>query len=137
MTSARNSAGNGFGTSLILPARTNPHRSGVNQTGGSPDRSREQLVIDLLDESRAMLVIRGGSRTTEEIDWAVTRDVGVVPLACSGGAAYEYWEANRSNPPDLGSRPTDTTLWARLNDAKPANAARAAHELLAQAMYQG
>ncbi|WP_415880989.1 macro domain-containing protein [Mycobacterium intracellulare] len=36
MTSARNSAGNGLGTRLILPARTNPHRSGVNQTGGRP-----------------------------------------------------------------------------------------------------
>lgn len=38
MTSARNSAGNGFGTRLILPARRNPHRSGVNQSGGNPFR---------------------------------------------------------------------------------------------------
>ncbi|MDO3636041.1 SIR2 family protein [Mycolicibacterium arseniciresistens] len=100
------------------------------------DRTREELVVDLLDESRAMLVVRGGSKTTEEIEWAVARDVGVVPLACSGGAAYDYWEANQTAPPGLGARPTDTGLWARLNDPDPANAAEAAHQLLAQAMYQ-
>ena len=30
MTSRRNSAGNGLGTMLILPARPKPHRQGVN-----------------------------------------------------------------------------------------------------------
>ncbi len=100
------------------------------------DRARENLVIDLLDESRAMLVIGGGSKTAEEIQWAVARDVGIVPLACSGGAAYSYWDANKNAPPDLGTRPTDAALWARLNDPDPANAAEAAHQLLAQAMYQ-
>jgi len=100
------------------------------------DRTRENLVIDLLDESRAMLVVCGGSKTAEEIEWAVLREVGVVPLACSGGAAYDYWAANLSAPPDLGARPTDVALWTRLNDPDPANAAAAAHQLLAQAMYQ-
>lgn len=100
------------------------------------DRTRDDLVIDLLDESRAMLVVRGGSKTAEEIEWATIRDVGVVPLACSGGAAYDYWAANRSAPPDLGARPTDPALWERLNDPDPANAADAAHQLLTQAMYQ-
>lgn len=100
------------------------------------DRTREDLVIDLLDESRAMLVVGGGSKTTEEIEWAAARDVGVVPLASSGGAAYDYWAANETAPPDLGGRPTDAGLWARLNDPDPASAADAAHQLLAQAMYQ-
>lgn len=100
------------------------------------DRSREQLVTGLLDESRAMLVICGGSRTTEEIEWAVSRDVGVVPLASSGGAAYSYWEAHKSNPPVLGGRPTPVGAWERLNAADPANAAEVAHTLLEQAMYQ-
>src|SRR5687768_7131652 len=36
MTSRRNSAGNGLTTMLILPARPQPHRQGVNRTGGSP-----------------------------------------------------------------------------------------------------
>lgn len=44
MTSARNSAGNGFGTRSILPARTNPHRSGVNRTGGSPCRNHHKEI---------------------------------------------------------------------------------------------
>lgn len=34
-----------FSTRSILPARTNPHRSGVNQTGGSPLRANEELAI--------------------------------------------------------------------------------------------
>jgi hypothetical protein len=100
------------------------------------DRAREELVIDLLDESRALLVVCGGARTTEEIEWAVCRAVGVVPLACSGGAAYRYWEDNQANPPKLGGRRTDPAIWARLNDSDPAVAAKAAHQLLQQAMYQ-
>jgi hypothetical protein len=99
--------------------------------------SRETLVASLLAESRALLAIRGGDRTGEEIDWAVARDVGVVPLACSGGAALEYWSANRNNPPDLGGMPIDPDLWEPLNDPDLAVAAAAAHRLLIQAMYQG
>src|SRR3712207_8260441 len=38
ITSRRNSGGNGLGRMLILPARPQPHRQGVNRTGGSPDR---------------------------------------------------------------------------------------------------
>jgi hypothetical protein len=34
-TSRRNSTGNAFGMMNILPARTNPHRQGVNRAGGS------------------------------------------------------------------------------------------------------
>jgi hypothetical protein len=101
------------------------------------DMSRETLVASLLDESRALLAIRGGERTSEEIEWAANRDVGVVPLACSGGAANSYWAANRNYPPDLGGLPTDPELWERLNDADTAIAAQAAHQLLVQAMYQG
>jgi hypothetical protein len=100
------------------------------------DRSRDNLVIDLLDESRALLVVCGGAKTAEEIVWATDRDVGVVPLACSGGAAYKYWEANRTDPPDLGGRPTDSALWESLNASDPTVAAAAAYRLLRQAMYQ-
>ncbi len=38
-TSSRNSAGNALGMVTILPVRANPHRSGANQTLGSPLRS--------------------------------------------------------------------------------------------------
>ena len=36
ITSRRNSSGYGVGIALILPARPQPHRQGVNRTGGSP-----------------------------------------------------------------------------------------------------
>jgi hypothetical protein len=58
-------------------------------------------------------------------------------LACSGGAAYEYWAANRTAPPDLGGLPTNPALWEALNDSDPDAAAATAHQLLMQGMYQG
>ncbi|WP_231513527.1 helix-turn-helix domain-containing protein, partial [Mycobacterium paragordonae] len=67
MTSARNSAGKGFGTILILPARTNPHRSGVNRTGGSPksnvpvlERLRRGPATLSIDEAAEILGISRG-----------------------------------------------------------------------------
>ncbi|WP_084260269.1 SIR2 family protein [Mycobacterium avium] len=114
------------------PAQLQERVGTVNFT----DMSRETLVVSLLAESRALLAIRGGERTAEEIDWAAKRDVGVVPLACSGGAAQAYWAAHRDNPPELGGLPTDPGLWERLNNPDAAVAAEAAHQLLAQAMYQ-
>lgn len=98
------------------------------------DLEREPLVQSLLDESRAVLVLGGGARTTEEIAWATELGLGVVPLGASGGAAHEYWEQYRADPPDLGGRQTDRATWARLG-ADVDVAARAAAQLLAQAMY--
>lgn len=100
------------------------------------DLDRERLVVSLLDESRALVVIRGGDRTKDELEWAQTRDVGIVPLAASGGTAHAYWLDHRVNPPPLGGRPVDMDAWARLDDARPVIAARAARDLLRQAMYQ-
>jgi hypothetical protein len=100
------------------------------------DKSREMLVTSLLDDSRALLAIRGGSRTSEEIDWATCRHVGVVPLGGSGGAAHDYWAAHHSDPPDLGGRRTDPVVWDALGSRDPSAAADAAHRLLRQAMYQ-
>lgn len=99
------------------------------------DLEREPLVRSVLDESRAVVVLRGGARTTEEIDWALGYGVGVVPLASSGGAAYEYWHRLRDAPPDLGGQPTDREEWERLNSPDPAVGSRAARRLLDRAMY--
>lgn len=98
------------------------------------DRDRESLARDVLDESRAVLVLGGGERTQEEIAWAIELGLGVVPLAASGGAAKTYWEIHRTAPPDLGGRATDAATWERLG-ADLDVAARAAATLLAQAMY--
>jgi hypothetical protein len=97
--------------------------------------TREQLVPDVLANCRALLAIRGGDRTREEIDWALERGVGVVPLAASGGAARQYWSDHQDAPPDLGGRAADHKVWARLNSPDASVAARAAVQLLKQAMY--
>lgn len=100
------------------------------------DLTREQLVPSILDSCRALVAICGGSRTAEEIAWALDRNVPVIPLAASGGAARDYWEANRTAPPDTGSRPTDPGTWDLLNDDDAHVAARAVKRILDQAMYK-
>ncbi len=99
------------------------------------DLEREPLVHGVLDESRAVVVVKGGRRTAEEIDWALGFGAGVVPLASSGGAAHDYWQRHHGAPPDLGGQPTDSEEWERLNSADPTVTARAAVRLLDQAMY--
>lgn len=97
---------------------------------------REDLALKVLDESRAMLVIGGGSRTAEEIGWANERGVGVVPLAASGGAAHDYFEAVSADPPSLGAADVSTKTWSNLNNPNLGIACSAAMDLLRQAMYQ-
>lgn len=99
------------------------------------DDEREPLVNRILDECRAVVAVGGGKRTWEEIDWANSYGVGVVPLPGAGGTAREYWELNRSSPPDLGGQETSTEVWSRLGDPDSTVAARAAVVLLEQAMY--
>lgn len=99
------------------------------------DLEREPLVRGLLDESRAVLVVRGGKRTKEEVRWAEEFGAGVVPLAAAGGYGREYWEQHRAQPPELGGQATDPSTWERLGDSNVRVAADATYELLAQAMY--
>jgi hypothetical protein len=99
------------------------------------DLEREDLVAELLDESRAVVAVGGGDRTREEIARATTIGAGVVPLPAAGGAAKEYWTQHKSAPPDLGGQKTSATTWDRLGDSDLAVATRAAVELLEQAMY--
>lgn len=99
------------------------------------DLEREDLVAGVLDQCRALVAVCGGHRTAEEIAWASDRRVAVIPIASSGGAAHDYWEAHRSAPPDIGSRPTDAHTWDLLGDNNSTTAARAAKKLLVQAMY--
>ncbi|WP_231959282.1 SIR2 family protein [Paraoerskovia marina] len=100
------------------------------------DLTREPLVKGTLAESRAMVVIEGATRTKEEIIWAAEAGLGVVPIAGSGGAAQEYWQENRDNPPELGGQTVDIAVWERLGSDDPHVAARAAVALLSQAMYE-
>ena len=100
------------------------------------DLTREELIPAVLDDCRALIAICGGDRTAQEISWATDRRVAVIPIAAAGGAARDYWEAHKSDPPSIGSRPTDPATWERLNDPDPTIAARAAKKLLDQAMYK-
>lgn len=100
------------------------------------DVDRVPLIQGILRESRALLALRGGRRTAEEIRWAEAADVGIVPLAASGGSARSYWESLPA-PPLLGGKPADPGDWADLNHSDREVAARAAHRLLRQAMYAG
>ena len=115
------------------PPEDRPERVG---TAIYSDLGREDLVPSVLDSCRALIAINGGRRTSEEISWAADRRVAVIPLAAAGGAALKYWEDYAADPPDIGSRPTDRTTWALLNDSDPLTAARAAKRLLDQAMYE-
>lgn len=100
-------------------------------------KEREELVPWLLDECRAMLVIGGSSRTEEEIAWAETAGVPVIPVGQSGGAAQEYWRKHLASPPEVGGRETSPELWGRIGNEDSDVAARAALELLDHAMYFG
>lgn len=99
------------------------------------DLDREPLVATLLDGSRALVAVGGSAGTREEIEWARQRGVGVVALAGAGGAAETYWQDQRSDPPELGGMPVNCEDWERLGHVNPVVAARAALDLLTQAMY--
>jgi hypothetical protein len=115
------------------PAPPMPKRIG---TAIYTDKSREELVPSLLDDCRAMVAIGGGTRTSQEIEWALARGVAVIPLPGAGGAAHAFWESQRSDPPQLGGRHVAPGDWELLNNSNPPTAARAAYRLLEQAMYE-
>lgn len=100
------------------------------------DKSREELGPELLDECRAMLVIGGGARTREEIDWARRLAVPVVPIGTpEGTAAANYWQEMRRSPPTIGGAVTAAEEWERLGHENVDVAAAAALDLLDRAMY--
>ena len=59
--------GYGFGMIDILPARTNPHRSGVNQTLGRPDRRRWHLHFTPTSSSWTNLIERWFKELTDRM----------------------------------------------------------------------
>lgn len=99
------------------------------------DLERDALAPSVLEQCRSMLVLGGGPRTAEEIEWAKARGIGVVPLASSGGTAQAYFESVRHSPPGLGASAVDPGRWEKLNDPNPGVACSAAMDLLRQAMY--
>lgn len=104
------------------------------------DSDRHPLVDEVIESCRAMVVVGGGDRATEEINLALNAGLGVVPIAASGGAAHDAWQAATTPGSDprrllLGGRPADPAMWAQLDDADHYVAQQAAATLLEQAMY--
>jgi hypothetical protein len=100
------------------------------------DLVREELAPRVIADCRAMLVLEGGERTAEEVQWARASGLGVVPLAASGGSARTAWLEAAGEPPALGGRAVNLVDWNLLNDPDPSVASLAAIRLLKQAMYQ-
>lgn len=98
------------------------------------DLQREPLVASVLDQCRAMLVLGGSDRTSEEVQWARERGIGIVPIAATGGAAYAAWL--HDSGPLLGGRPVEERFWQQLADEDVGVATAAAMRLLEQAMYR-
>lgn len=96
---------------------------------------REDLVKDALSSCRALLSIRGGTRSAEEIGWAEERRVGVVPLAALGGAARDYWRRTQGSTVVLGGKVVAQDDWALLGNEDLGAACTAAMKLLRQAMF--
>jgi hypothetical protein len=97
------------------------------------DLELKELVGSVLDDCRALLVISGGSGTSEEVGWALDRGVSVIPLAASGATARAVWDSS-STPPNLGGRPCDPQVWRNLADPDPDVAVMAAMTAIDQAM---
>jgi SIR2-like domain len=101
---------------------------------------RRPLVDEAIEGCRATLILGGGARTSEEVDLALSRGLGVVPVAASGGAARDAWAAATAPGADpgrllLGGLPAPLDVWQRLNDVDPLVVNQAVEQLLRQAMY--
>lgn len=96
----------------------------------------EGLRSAAFGQVRAVLVLGGGSRTREEIQQARELGMGVVPVAASGGAAQEDWNAVIANPGAyrLGEQPVDVHLLEDLDSDDPGTVARAAVLLIRQGL---
>jgi hypothetical protein len=115
------------------PARPEPPMDARVGTAIFTDLEQEELVGTVLDNCRAMLVIGGGSGTSEEVRCARDRGVSVIPLAASGATARAIWQSSNA-PVDLGGRQCDPQVWRNLGDADPDVAVMAAMAAIDQAM---
>ncbi len=117
----------------IYFSKSAPPRDSRIGTAIFTDLEQQELVGSVLDKCRALLVVSGGDRTTEEVQWALDRGVSIIPLASSGAIARAIWDSS-STPADLGGRPCDPRVWRNLADPDPDVAVLAAMTAIDQAM---
>jgi hypothetical protein len=109
-------------------------RSGaITFIGEDPATLRDSVF----DQVRAVIVLGGGAGTREEVERAKARNMGVVPLAMTGGTAFAVWEAMKAGLGEfeLGGRPIDPLEFDALNSDDPTMAIGTAVTLALQAMY--
>jgi hypothetical protein len=98
-----------------------------------------QLDIDAMrdkvfGQSRAVLVIGGGTRTRDEIEHAQSLKVPVIPIAIAGGLGKELWE--NLTPEELGLDGfVDNALWERLGSGDVNVVSRAVQEAVRKCMF--
>jgi hypothetical protein len=95
------------------------------------------LRDSVFDQVRAVIILGGGVGTQEEVERARARNMGVVPLALTGGTAFAVWEAMMASLDEfeLGGRPIDPLAFEGLNSADYTVAIDSAVSLVLQAMY--
>jgi hypothetical protein len=89
------------------------------------------------NQVRAVLVLGGGHGTAAEVQRAEAAGMGVVPVGCTGGTAFEVWQSIRDSGKMaiLGGRPVDPAVFESLNSSDGSEAVEAAVSLVRQAMF--
>jgi hypothetical protein len=113
--------------------RPNIRQGSITFVGEDPKSLRDSVF----DQVRAVVVLGGGSGTLDEVKRARLRDMGIVPLARSGGVAHQLWEEMRIDLGQyfLGGRPIDPLTFEFLNSRDSTVAIDATVALAAQAMF--
>jgi hypothetical protein len=109
-------------------------RSGaITFIGEDPEELRDGVFAQI----RSIVVLGGGEGTRREVTRAKERGMGIVPVALTGGTAFEVWEEMSADlaRTDLGGRSINAATFAALNSSYEGEALDAAEALIMQAMY--
>jgi SIR2-like protein/SLOG family protein len=101
--------------------------------GSDPGELRDEAFSHI----RGLAVLGGGEGTRREIAIARSKEMGIVPLAITGGTAHQTWEAMVADlgSHTLGGRPIAPEVFVTLNHSDPDCATDAAVSLILQAMF--
>lgn len=96
-----------------------------------------RLRREAIDGARAMVVLGGANRTRAEARVADESGIPIVPMAASGGVAYEIWSTQREKLDDLtlGGGPVRPERFIALAERDGRRHLPAAVHLVRQAMY--